>query len=228
MDNKYPSKMTKPIELWVRILVLASLSIQIGLMFLAPLRKCSSNKVLVLTIWLFYLTAELVPPLALGNMGKKIDLAESGDSGTITSDLTILWASFLLLHLGDPNTITSYSTDDNELWWRLLLGLVVQVVDAVYAFGQSPPNPVLLIPTTLVCIAGMIKFVEKTHALRLGSRDNLKDKIMWEIRMKSMNRGSSNHMDKIIMEHGAVLAANRPRLPPKSVPQQNAQFAPSP
>ncbi|GFZ17719.1 transmembrane protein, putative [Actinidia rufa] len=36
------------------------------------------------------------------------------------------WAPFLLLHLGGPDTITAYSLEDNELWLRHLLGLVVQ------------------------------------------------------------------------------------------------------
>jgi Domain of unknown function (DUF4220) len=166
----------------IRMLVLSSLAIQIGLIFLAPLRKRSSNKSLALTLWILYLMADYVATLALGNvLSKQQDNAGSGGGGTIPGELTALWAPFLLLHLGGPDTITSYSIEDNELWWRHLLGLVVQVFTAAFAFLQSPPNPGLWIPTILVFIPGLIKFVERTLALRSGSTDNLKDKIISEI-----------------------------------------------
>ncbi|XP_078166218.1 uncharacterized protein LOC144560870 [Carex rostrata] len=145
----------------VRALVLISLGMQICLIFLAPLRKRSTNMVLTLMLWLLYLTADYVATFALGNISRKTNLAESGE-------LTVLWAPFLLIHLGGPDSITSYSVEDNELWWRHLLGLVVQRW--------------MWIPTMLVFITGLIKFAERTHALRLGSKDNLKDKIISEIR----------------------------------------------
>jgi Domain of unknown function (DUF4220) len=174
----------------IRLLVLSSLAIQIGLIFLAPLRKRSTNKFLTLTLWILYLTADYVATLALGNvLSKQTDDAGSGGSGTIPGELTALWAPFLLLHLGGPDTITSYSIEDNELWWRHLLGLVVQVVTAAFAFLQSPPNPGLWIPTILVFIPGLIKFVERTLALRSGSKDNLKDKIISEIGLTDETEG---------------------------------------
>lgn len=179
----------------IRVLVLGSLAIQIGLIFLAPLRKRSTNKFLTLTLWILYLTADYVATLALGNvLSKQTDDAGSGGSGTIPGELTALWAPFLLLHLGGPDTITSYSIEDNELWWRHLLGLVVQVITAAFAFLQSPPNPGLWIPTILVFIPGLIKFVERTLALRSGSMDNLKDKIISELGLGEETNGMYTYL----------------------------------
>ncbi|KAJ4760586.1 hypothetical protein LUZ62_025620 [Rhynchospora pubera] len=167
----------------VRVLILASLALQIGLIFLAPLRKRSANKFLALTLWIFYLTADYVATLAIGNVLSKQNevTVQCGASGTDPCELTALWAPFLLLHLGGPDTITSYSIEDNELWWRHLLGLVVQVASAAFVFLQSPPNQGLWIATILMFIPGLIKFIERTLALRSGSKDNLKDKIISEL-----------------------------------------------
>ncbi|KAJ4745648.1 hypothetical protein LUZ62_052502 [Rhynchospora pubera] len=167
----------------VRVLVLASLALQIGLIFLAPLRKRSTNQFLALTLWIFYLTADYVATLAIGNVLSKQNevTVQCGGSGTNPCELTALWAPFLLLHLGGPDTITSYSIEDNELWWRHLLGLVVQVSSAAFVFLQSPPNHELWITTILMFIPGLIKFIERTLALRSGSKDNLKDKIISEL-----------------------------------------------
>lgn len=33
----------------------------------------------------------------------------------VTGDLLALWASFLLIHLGSPDTITTFSLEDNAL-----------------------------------------------------------------------------------------------------------------
>ncbi|KAF3338171.1 hypothetical protein FCM35_KLT17008 [Carex littledalei] len=220
MDTIIPKKWQNQwISNEVIVLVLASLSIQIGLVFLAPLRKRIANVFLRLIIWLLYLTADYVATLALGNISKQPNPAESGDSGTKPGELTVLWAPFLLLHLGGPDSITSYSIEDNELWWRHLLGLVVQVLTTVYVFWQSPPNRLMWIPSIFVFIAGLIKFTERTHALRLGSKDNLKDKIISElIPVDTINVGivpasirnstrenkweiEDNHIDRSISEH---------------------------
>ncbi|KAF3338187.1 hypothetical protein FCM35_KLT17024 [Carex littledalei] len=165
----------------IRVLVLTSLGIQMGLIFLAPLRKRSTKMVLTLTLWLLYLTADNVATYGLGNISNQTP-AGSG----VSSELTVLWAPFLLVHLGGPDTITSYAIEDNELWWRHLLGLVSQVIVTVYVFLQSPTNGLLWIPTIFVFIPGLIKFAERTHALRLASKDNIKDKIISELRPGSM------------------------------------------
>ncbi|XP_078166232.1 uncharacterized protein LOC144560886 [Carex rostrata] len=173
----------------VRILVLVSLGIQIALIVLAPLRKRFTNIMLALALWLLYLTADNVATLGLGNISHQTP----GGIG-VSSELTVLWAPFLLVHLGGPDTITSYSIEDNELWWRHLLGLVFQVIITVYIFIQSPPTGWLWIPTIFVFIPGLIKFAERTHALRIASKDNIKDQIISELRPGDITKkGSENN-----------------------------------
>ncbi|KAL4628885.1 hypothetical protein ACB092_05G270000 [Castanea dentata] len=63
-------------------------------------------------------------------------------------------APFMLLHLGGPDTITAYAVQDNELWLRHLVGLVVQSGVALYIFLLSwkvtTPHPAIPLPSTLL------------------------------------------------------------------------------
>ncbi|KAH7514860.1 hypothetical protein FEM48_Zijuj11G0135300 [Ziziphus jujuba var. spinosa] len=47
-----------------------------------------------------------------------------------SQDLYAFWASFLLLHLGGPDSITSFALEDNEFWLRHLFGLILLVMSA--------------------------------------------------------------------------------------------------
>ncbi|KAG6488325.1 hypothetical protein ZIOFF_057093 [Zingiber officinale] len=128
-------------KLWseeeIPILVLLSLFLQIILISFSLFRKRSSNQVLSLMLWLSYLGADTVAILALGNLlSKQNDVVEAKSSG----DIMAFWAPFLLLHLGGPDTITSYSLEDNEFWLRHLLKLVVEAVVAIAVFLESLPS----------------------------------------------------------------------------------------
>ncbi|XP_078153689.1 uncharacterized protein LOC144548851 [Carex rostrata] len=87
------------------------------------------------------------------------------------------WAPFLLLHFGGPDTITSYSIEDNELWWKHFLGLVVQVVVSFMVLLELVAIPRLRVAAALVFIAGLVKYIERTLALRSSSVDQLKEHI---------------------------------------------------
>ncbi|KAJ3670655.1 hypothetical protein LUZ60_008081 [Juncus effusus] len=155
----------------VRILVLASLILQVFLIFLATLRKRTANKFLLLLLWSFYLLADYVAILALGNL---LQDQTPGDAGNIMA----FWAPFLLLHLGGPDTITSYSIEDNELWWRHFLGLAVQVVVAFLVLLKLLPVRRLRIAAVLVFIIGFVKYAERTWALRSSSMDQLRESMV--------------------------------------------------
>ncbi|KAJ4782271.1 hypothetical protein LUZ62_066528 [Rhynchospora pubera] len=166
-------------QLWssheIRLLVLLSLILQIFLIFLAPLRKRSANRILSLLLWSFYLSADYVATLALGNL---LNMQTQDTDESMSGDIMAFWAPFLLLHLGGPDSITSYSLEDNELWWRHLLGLVVQVSVAVLIFLESLPSPLYWKPAILVFIVGFLKFGERTLALRSASMDELRDSMV--------------------------------------------------
>nr|XP_027118700.1 uncharacterized protein LOC113735938 [Coffea arabica] len=58
----------------------------------------------------------------------------------VNQDLAAFWAPFLLPHLGGPDNITAISLEDNELWIRHLLGLIIQFSAVAYVFSQSLRN----------------------------------------------------------------------------------------
>ncbi|XP_022736040.1 uncharacterized protein LOC111289337 [Durio zibethinus] len=132
-------------------------------------------------IWLAYLLADAVANYAVG----LISNSQRNQSGNPdqqrpqeSSDLLAFWAPFLLVHLGGPDTITAFALEDNQLWLRHLLSLGFQAGAVIYVFFQSLPNKNLWIPTVLMFIAGIIKYVERTRALYLASLDQFRDSML--------------------------------------------------
>ena len=123
----------------IQLLVLLSFTIQIFLFFTAGgLRRCGTNPLIRLSIWIAYSGADTVAVYALGY-------------------LAFFWAPFLLVHLGGQDTITAFAMEDNNLWLRHLLNLVVQVVLAVYVFWKSIGRH-----SVALCSVGVIKYGERT------------------------------------------------------------------
>ncbi|KAL5543604.1 hypothetical protein UlMin_007388 [Ulmus minor] len=156
-------------KVWdLRLSILASLLLQAFLLVLAPFRnRCRSN-LLFRSIWATYLLADWVAAVSIGLITKS---QRNHDHLKENGDVFALWASFLLLHLGGPDGITSLSLEDNELWIRHLFGLCLQVMSAAYSFYLTFPENKLWLPIVLVFVAGTIKFGERTWALRLASLD---------------------------------------------------------
>ncbi|KQK19904.1 hypothetical protein BRADI_1g51158v3 [Brachypodium distachyon] len=103
-------------------------------------------------------------------------LSRHQDNGTMeTHPLVFFWTPFLLIHLGGQDTITAFSMEDNKLWLRHLLNLVLEVSLALYVFWKSTSlrnNVQLLVPALLLFIAGIIKYGERTMALMYGSQND--------------------------------------------------------
>ncbi|CAD5179099.1 unnamed protein product [Musa acuminata subsp. malaccensis] len=155
----------------IRVVILASLLLQIFLISLSLLRKRHRNMLLSFLLWISYLGADYVAILALGNLlSEQTEASDANRNG----QLRAFWAPFLLLHLGGPDTITSYSLEDNELWLRHLLGLVLEVVVAILVFLESLPSPHLWKAAIVVFAAGILKYVERTWALWSASMDRLR------------------------------------------------------
>jgi len=112
----------------IQLLVLLSFAIQIFLFFTGGLRRRSANALIRLSIWIAYLGADTVAVYALGYLSRQDEDAHS---------LAFFWVPFLLVHLGGQDTITAFALEDNNLWLRHLLNLVVQVVLVVYVFWKS-------------------------------------------------------------------------------------------
>ncbi|XP_024011052.1 uncharacterized protein LOC18015968 [Eutrema salsugineum] len=161
----------------IRGLVILSLVFQTSLIFLAPLRKRTSKKLLTVALWTAYLLADWTANYAVAqitkNQGKE---PEPGDPPK-NKKLLALWAPFLLLHLGGPDTITALALEDNALWARHLFGLVSQALAGVYAVVQSMENE-LWPPILLLFITGVIKYTERTRALYAACLDKFKDRML--------------------------------------------------
>ncbi|XP_056169031.1 uncharacterized protein LOC130138593 [Syzygium oleosum] len=162
-------------NLWMKLnlrgAILTSLSLQVFLIFFAPMRKRWSNWWFATLMWLAYLVADSVAVYAFGLIAK-VQIVGGGTSDSEVDaygDLLAFWAPFLLLHLGGPDTITAFALEDNELWLRHLLNLLFQLGTACYVFYQYLPSNKLTVPTVLVFIGGTIKYIERTRALYLAS-----------------------------------------------------------
>ncbi|KAJ6289366.1 hypothetical protein OIU76_025226 [Salix suchowensis] len=114
--------------------------------------------------------------MALGVISSKLgEIYDDDGSINPTVELNAFWTPFLLLHLGGPDTITAYSLEDNELWSRHFLGLVMQAIGTLYIIMMAWTGSHLSVLLILMTIAGLIKFGERTWVLRSASNDQLRD-----------------------------------------------------
>ncbi|GLU05310.1 hypothetical protein SLE2022_224150 [Rubroshorea leprosula] len=169
-----PDNIRKLWDRWnLRGLIIISLSLQAFLIMFASSRKRRGGWIIVMSIWSAYLLADWVATVAIGLISSGLGLTPISQANTSTrresNDILAFWAPFLLLHLGGPDTITSFALEDNELWVRHMLGLALQVLSTVYVFLQSLPKNILWLPSGFMFIAGIIKYAERNRALYLAS-----------------------------------------------------------
>ncbi|PQP98518.1 uncharacterized protein Pyn_18312 [Prunus yedoensis var. nudiflora] len=179
MTEIFPESLSKLWSLWeIRVMVVLSLILQGILIVFGNKRKYSTSKWLRL-LWLAYLSADWVATVSLSLLSKNLSSTNHNMNSANADDqdqiLTAFWAPFLLLHLGGPDTITAYSLEDNELWWRHLLVLLVQVSLAVYVFLTAWAGQALNLLAIPVFVAGIIKFAERTWVLRSASSKHFRD-----------------------------------------------------
>ncbi|KAL6184598.1 hypothetical protein ACLB2K_045999 [Fragaria x ananassa] len=161
----------------LRSFIVLSLTLQTFLILFAPLRKRSSSKWVIVPIWLAYLLADWAANFAIGLIASSQTNTDEGS--TENGNLLAFWAPFLLLHLGGPDTIIAIAMEDNALWPRHLLGLIFQVVAAMYVFGMQFSNEnKLLWPTLFLFVPGLVKYGERTRALYLASLESMKETIL--------------------------------------------------
>uniref|UniRef100_A0ACD5XC41 Uncharacterized protein n=1 Tax=Avena sativa TaxID=4498 RepID=A0ACD5XC41_AVESA len=93
----------------------------------------------------------------------------------MTHQLTILWAPFLLIHLGGQDTVTAFALEDNELWLRHLLNLVGQACLVAYVLWKwvALAQYQVVISASFLFVAGILKYAERIWALKLGSKKGL-------------------------------------------------------
>ena len=149
------------------MLVLVSLTLQLSLLHFGSRRRYSVKTWLRVFLWLSYLVADSVATFALGVISRNCNDSQ------LQNELIVFWAPFLLLHLGGQDTITAYALQDNELWLRHLLDLVVQSGVALYIFFMSLKVSSLSFLTIPVFLAGFIKYAERIWALNSANYDSM-------------------------------------------------------
>ncbi|XP_020148808.1 uncharacterized protein [Aegilops tauschii subsp. strangulata] len=152
-------------EWGIQILVVASFLLQLVLMVGGELRRRSSSAVLLAFLWMSYLMADNIAVYALGHMSIESRLRDG--------ELVAFWATFFLLHLGGQDTITALSLEDNQLWRRHLLTLLVQASGAGYAiYRYTLSGTWTLVSATIVMfIVGFAKYGERVWALQRGNNE---------------------------------------------------------
>lgn len=160
----------------IRVAVLLSLFFQVVLIALASSRRRSGSRILAAAIWSPYLLADWIAAFAVGLISNG-QANESPGKAAVNKQLAAFWAPFLLLHLGGPDAITAFSLEDNELWIRHLLGVVIQLVAVVYVFLQSLPNDYWIL-TALLFLAGGCKYAERTLSLYQACLGNFRRSLL--------------------------------------------------
>uniref|UniRef100_A0A2N9F1D1 DUF4220 domain-containing protein n=1 Tax=Fagus sylvatica TaxID=28930 RepID=A0A2N9F1D1_FAGSY len=204
MIDPIPVFLKKVWDKWnIKVIVLVSLFLQTVLILAAPLRKRTSKKLVSLLIWSSYLLADWAANFAIGHISNgqrnsgpccdmddnnnlgggfissvKFKLFQSSSKRDNDADLVAFWAPFLLLHLGGPDTITAFSLEDNELWLRHLFAFIVQLLATLYVLVLTLPKNNLLVPTILMFVAGIIKYLERTRALFRASLDSFRESML--------------------------------------------------
>ncbi|XVF60553.1 hypothetical protein PTKIN_Ptkin08bG0057100 [Pterospermum kingtungense] len=167
------------IELWngweIRALLLLSLSLQVVLIVFGSLRKHSASICIRFLVWSAYMSADLVATIALGILARNLG-ADFGEKNS--NPLQLFWMPFLILHRGGPDTIIAYSLEDNELWLRHFLGLLVQTGVALYVFVKSWGDTHLKLIAIPVFIAGIIKYGERTWVLTTSSTKSIRNSLL--------------------------------------------------
>ncbi|KAJ7963259.1 DUF594 family protein [Quillaja saponaria] len=173
----FPKRLIKLFDVWeIRVAVLISLTLQCIQILLGGRRKFSTSMKLRIILWLAYLSSDAVATVSLSILSS--NAGEYNDDSKDTNFVIMaLWAPFLLLHLGGPDTITAYSLEDNELWLRHLLGLAVQVLVAIYVVLRAWASVTLNFLAIPLLVAGTIKYGERIWTLWNVSRSHFRDSL---------------------------------------------------
>jgi hypothetical protein len=156
-------------------MILVSLFLQVYLFLFADTRMRSNKTLGRIFLWLAYLSADSVATFVLGHLVVRV-IEPSNQQGLMS-----FWAPFVLVHLGGQETMTAFSMEDNELWKRHLLNLVIQSVVTGYVVGKASwPDRRLKAALVLVFVSGFCKYAVRTLYLYFARPEFLKSPLTWK------------------------------------------------
>ncbi|KAK7835479.1 hypothetical protein CFP56_023500 [Quercus suber] len=162
----------------LRGLIILSLATQIILVILGNRRKYIAGTWIRFIVWSTYLLADSIALMAAGIISKDLrDVHNACGLVDAKYELKTFWAPLLLLHLGGTDTITAYSLEDNELWKRHLLGVVVQAIATVYIWVTACTSSRLSLLFILMFLVGLVKYCERVWVLYWASEKTFRDSI---------------------------------------------------
>ncbi|KAM3372862.1 hypothetical protein ACQJBY_019654 [Aegilops geniculata] len=183
-----------PLDFWIdwasQIGVLSSLGFQIILHLFANIRRRSSSILLRVPLWLAYQLADTTATYAAGQLLYSSSTPQD-------HQLIAFWAPFLLLHLGGPDNITAYALEDNKLWKRHFLNLVVQVAGAGYVLYKyiAGSGILLTLAAILIFVVGVAKYGERTCALWFANFSSIQSSLKLQARDKHHQHFYIEHQD---------------------------------
>lgn len=150
----------------VQSFCILSLLFQVLLLLLAPFRKKTGSKILMVLVWSAYMAADWAPAFILNLI---INYSKTRHD---KAELMSFWASCMLLHLGGSDHAIAFSLEDNDLWFRYAFTFIFMFLSSAYVFYLSFSQVNFLwIPNVLVFLAGVIKCYERARARFIGSMD---------------------------------------------------------
>ena len=120
-------------------------------------------------MWFCYLMVDSVATIALGVISSK-NHNFGNNNPKVHNELTAFCAPFMLLHLGSQDIITAFAIQDNQLWLRHFLALVVQSWVTFYIFNTSLKGNWLSLLTIHMILVGFIKYIERIWVMQSANK----------------------------------------------------------
>ena len=153
----------------LRLLVLLSLTLQLSLFHFGRQRRYNVKIRIHIFMWFCYIMADSVATIALGVISSK-NRNFGNNNPKLHNELTAFWAPFMLLNFGGQDTITAFAIQDNQLWLRHFLALVVQSCVTFYIFNTSLKGNWLSLLTIPMILVGFIRYIERIWVMRSASK----------------------------------------------------------
>ncbi|KAI8545567.1 hypothetical protein RHMOL_Rhmol07G0049200 [Rhododendron molle] len=178
----------------IQAFVLLSLLLQCFLFSCASERRRTNKSWLVTLISSAYFLADWVAPFTIGLISVRLSKGVCETSNEepyhvdsrntnkgcspdayhykVISTYLTFWAPFLLLHLGGPDNVTSFSAEENNMWLQQMIRLISQTVSTILIFIRFAEGR-FTFASHLVFLAGTIRYMERVHSLYLARSGGL-------------------------------------------------------